>query len=471
MQKRRMISTIVAGFVVEIANKIFPLLTLRFAEERLGLGPFGFAQFCIALVDFFVPFVTFGYHTYGTLLIGARQGDAGFVGGLVRRLAKIKLLHAGIAFIALEAVVWLIPTYAPYRTAATVLGLYLFTSALDMTYVWVGTQRMLQLSILSVIAKTIGLAAVLTLVRDPNDALFYAGVTLAANGIISLVTLVGTLRRYPRTQEDTSFRALLRASAPYGVTIAFVVLNERFDMFAVEALLGLTAAGLYAGALRLMKSLQPFVYTLSNIFFSEMVAVRDEESLQTHVKWSLAAMLAITCPLAVGSWFVGGDLLVFVMGEHYREAGLTFALLATSLFVDGLIYVFGHQVLVVKGRPRYLNWGLFMGGVLGVSSTMVLAPAHGIAGIATAILIAKGTTAIWVMVAAHPLVKRFPVREAARVGIATVSMGVALWVLRDAHWVTRFLGGGALYALALVLFFRDLVDRILKAGLRRKSTA
>ena len=138
----RLTTTLVAGLSAEIANKIFPLVIIHYAQSRLGMERFGYAQFGIYLVDLFLPVVVWGYQMLGSIRTGEEHGAGRSPGAFAGTLITMRLIHAVFATIALFALVYLVPEWQPYRHVVLALSFILFTGALDMTWLHVGTQRM-----------------------------------------------------------------------------------------------------------------------------------------------------------------------------------------------------------------------------------------------------------------------------------------------------------------------------------------
>ena len=60
---------------------------------------------------------------------------------------------------------------------------------------------------------------------------------------------------------------------------------------------------------------------VSAIFFSELVRIEDPKVFSRHVELSVFTAALVLVPVAVGAWFVGGDLLAAVFASTYRNQG------------------------------------------------------------------------------------------------------------------------------------------------------
>ena len=76
MQVQRLSLAIFLTVIMELCNKLYPLLLFGLVIRRIGYEAFGQAQFGISLVELAVPLVTFGYHDYASIKVGRRQAEA-----------------------------------------------------------------------------------------------------------------------------------------------------------------------------------------------------------------------------------------------------------------------------------------------------------------------------------------------------------------------------------------------------------
>lgn len=474
MQKKRLATAIIFGLLVEVANKIAPLLVLRYAQTQLGVEGFGTAQFGMHLVDLFLPFIVFGFHTIGSLRIGQEQGAPQAVGQVVGEVTALKLLHALAAFIVLQIIMLSVPEYRAYHHITTILSFLLFTSALDLSYVHIGLQKMVPLSIFTFISKILSLAGIFLWVKDPHDVVLYAVISFGANSVISCATVLFFSGKFPWVRPRWSTLASVWQSAwPFGLTTICFMLSERYDLLVAEARLGLVGAGLYAGIMRVWKSLQPFVYTLSNVFFSEMLIVKDQQSFDQHVRVSLTLTLTLLAPVAVGGFFVGSDLLTWIVGEEFRQVSTAFVILLCSLLPEACLYVFGQQVLLLKQNARAYNLSLIIGAICGVTTALLCAPHLNVMGIAVGVFTAKAIAAMCSWVYARRYIERWHWRQTlGRVISPALVMGVVLGLLQSHMGALGMIVIGALVAGAtMLLVHKDWLWPLLGKYMGRRDPA
>lgn len=461
IKKRRIGLGLAAGLTAELANKAFPILTLRLAQEKLGLERFGYAQFSLWIVDICSLAVILGYPTLAAIEIGAARSDDD-IRRVITDTTILKLIHALVAFVATGLVLANVPSYGHYAPAFFVLGFVPLSSALEMTYVNIGTQRMPALSGLALVAKTASLIAVYALVRGADDALLYAVLTAGANAAIALGSMVMALKRYPFVKPRWSrLRQHFIKVLPFALAFAASVTIERFDMLLVETHLGTAATGLYAGPLKLAQGLAPLAAIVTTVFFAEMVALSEErEAMSQHTDASFMAVVMILFPTAVGTYFVAGPALALLIGPAFDSAAPVLVILVAGLVFQAIFGVFGLQVLMTMKRMRTLNTIMIVAASVGVLVALVAIPRFALVGVAGGVLAARATAAGAAVVAARQFLNGLPWGHLARVGAASLAMGAALSALNTPSFIANVGVGAAVYLLGIAILYRPLTQSI-----------
>jgi O-antigen/teichoic acid export membrane protein len=431
MQRARILSALTGSFAAEAINRLVPLIILHVVVRRIGVSASGLAEFSYNLIDVGVYFIFLGYTSVAQLELGPVRDDKRRVGEIIGEVLALKLIHAVIALVAVLAIVALHPAYGKYQPFVWALSVVLVSTAFDLSYVHIGTSRMLSLAMLTIVVKLMSLFSAVAFVHGPQDAVLYAVLTFGANSILAMANFFLNIRQFPVVWPDRA--ALVRrfkASLPFALTVLLLMGLERYDLFIIERLLGEHGAGLYAGPLRLVRALVQVAGVISTVFVGELVATKSQEDFTRHVNAGLWAMYAVLAPVCVASFFMGSSILSLVISPDFAEQGGTFGILCCVVLAHCLIQVYGMQVLIFRRRGVALNVVLALAIALGVGVAWPLSAAFGIPGVALANLISRSGAAVALALTARAYVDRLPWREASMTVAPALGMGVTLYVFR-----------------------------------------
>jgi O-antigen/teichoic acid export membrane protein len=462
VSRRRLSITVAIGLTVEVLNKIIPLAAIHIAQERIGIEGFGFAQFGISVYEILIPFITFGYNYFGIIEMGRNQDAGSRIKSLISRIIAAKLAHALIIFVLLFSVVGSVEHYRPYGVLLLVNSFVLLFSATDLMWVLIGIQRMMWVSIITGVGRFLGLILIYWLVQSPNDSVLYAALSLGSNGLISIASTVIGIRMFGLGRFNLGgIRSMLVKSFPYAMVLALILFYDRVDIILSEILFDLKSVGVYSGSARISLGITQIAYVIITIFFSEAVIVKDRDRLTRHLELGMWSLLGVALPAAVGSWFCNSQLLTFVLGPAFSEAGslLSFQLTAS---VFGLIAsVLCFQVLMIREKESHAAAILAVGLVVGTATALFLSRPLGLIGVALGMVAGKALMALLAAVASRPMIDRYPFRYSARVIIPVALMAVVLAAVGLQGALGTIALGGLTYAAALYLFNRALLTQVI----------
>ena len=474
--RRRLSMTLLAGAIGEIVNKIAPFIVLYIGQTALGVTRFGMVQFAISFIDLLLPFIGYGYGAFGSIAVGRPASLPIPIPRLIPSIVLLRLAHAAVACIVIGLCLTL-PRYREYGPLILALSFLLLSSALDTDHVHSGTQTLAIRNAFNVVSKCLCLFGVMAFVHGPADQLLYAILAVMPNALIALLSLFYSMRKIPWSMPRlTDFSAIFRLATPFAMTTILGLVIERYDVFFVEVIGGSVAVGLYAGPLRIVQSIATAAGMVSAIFFSELVRIEDPKVFSRHVELSVFTAALELVPVAVGAWFVGGDLLAAVFTSAYRDQGpipgYVLGILATGVVASIGINAFGLQVLWLKGANSTLN-ALYLCGLIGGCILSGLSGYWGgVIGVAASVTIVKFCVAGACYIKARQYLPSFSWLFLQRIVGASGAMGITLFLLKkfgvtgffkwDSVWL-RITMGAAVYTVAAALLFRRELPGLLRS--------
>ena len=472
--KKRLSLTLAAGVSIELLNKLAPLIILHWAQTRLGLAAFGYAQFGLATMEMAIPFIAFGYNNYGSIQVGQHRDDPPRISGLMSNIIALKIMHALVIFAMLVYMATYVQSYTTYLPLILALSFVLLFAATETLWVQVGIQKMAVASLFTGFARFSSLGLILLLVANPRDAILYAALTLASNAMICLLTTIYCFRKFsfvrPRFSE---MKAIFKGSIMFATISVLVTFMDRFDIILSEKYFGLDGAGLYAGAARLNHSFMQIVNVVIVAFFSEMVAIKEKDAFDKHLSLGVWLLMFAIIPTIIGTWYIGPDLLELILGgRDFRRMGFTLNLLLLSSLSETFMLVFGFQILLLKNRSKAMVTGMVLGAICALASAIALSsiPSLGLDGIAMGALLGKSLAAILIVSFSLPFISRFPLSEIGNSLLAgCVMLAVLIGLPREHLWFNLF---GAAFIYLLVQGFLNLqkIKTLIAYAKARKAT-
>lgn len=279
-----------------------------------------------------------------------------------------------------------------------------------------------------------------------------AGVAAVVAGVylLGVPAALATVRRRWTGKVRPSRAGLgrtLRIGAAYSAARLGIIALVYLDSVMVQAYLGNEAAARYGAAYRLLQALMivPWVYADAISRPLADLAKHDRDALQRLYSRSVAHMVMLGLPIAVGGALLAEPVMRLAFGPPYAEAAG-----AATLLLLGLACAYPNALLTATalgvGQERRVAVNYASAVLANAALNIVLIPQYGIEGAAAAMLLAQVWIATGNVWAARRAGLRAPVsaRLLKPVG-ATAVMTAAVLLLRDLPLLVPVAAGALVY--------------------------
>ncbi|MGB5342600.1 MAG: oligosaccharide flippase family protein [Thermoanaerobaculia bacterium] len=431
-------------------SKAVAFIGTAYLARRLGVYGFGIIGFATAVCTYFAIALKAGFGPVGAREVARHPGQIAPVsaGVIVLRLTLaggvLVLTYLGTLVLDKpEIVKWVV-----MLTALTYISL-----SLDTGWVYKGLGRNRRVGVSLIMAQAIYVAALLLLVRGPEDIL-WVPLSLVFGELFAAAYLAVPLFRGSSWAPDLPKAwSIFHASIPLVIGQLLRALINVFDVVLLALLLGEVSVGLYTAAYRICFLVILIGHSLQVAYLPALsrAAHRSNARASQLVNRALEFAAAIAVPMAAGGILLAGPLLIHLFGPEYGEGTEAFRLLLISvafIFVHG---VFGNTLLA-HDRTRVLMWIQALGASLNVVLNLILIPLHGIVGAAVATVAAEGLILSLDYFACRRLGLEISFGFLIKpIVAATVMATVLLWLGPESSWLLRLVAGIVTYSVTLTL--------------------
>lgn len=382
---------IASVYGVQMANYLFPLVTVPYLSRVLGPEMWGLVAMALS------------FGTYGHLIV-----EYGFVYSASRELAgvedknKIEEIVAGVtgAKAMLSALVILgacaanawIPAFSrhPLLLWSAVFS-ELLKAALP-NYYFYGMQRVTVASLLEISGRTAALLGLFFFIRRPDEAWRYFGLQ-AVGALLALV--IGHAMIYSRfapkiPRVSDGIRMLKEGGAMF-------LLRSSHSMYTLgnAFVLGLfapaQAVGYYAGAEKINAAAVGLLSPLSTALYPRTAKMAKTDILKAAnlTRVSLLFMLAVSVVLGVVMWLGAPLIGRIILGPRYEPSYVVLEILALRAPLVAWACVIGFQWILVVGLERPFQRVTIATLIINVLLATCLAPRFTYIGMAWAVVISQ----------------------------------------------------------------------------------
>jgi O-antigen/teichoic acid export membrane protein len=260
---------------------------------------------------------------------------------------------------------------------------------------------------------------------------------------------------------------------PLSMTVALAMVISSSDRFLIAWKLGDDSAGLYSVAVDftsqtltlLMLVIQLAMFPLAVRAFEN----EGREAAQEQMRSNASMLLAVGVPCVLGMTVLAPGLAQCFLGKNFRVAAAgIIPLVALGTFLAGLKAYHFDAAFQFAHRTIEQVWIVLAVAVINIALNLLAIPRYGIAGAATASVIAYVVSiSLTVWFGRRHFRLPFPLSACAQVLLAAGAMAILLYPTRDYRnpiaLAMQVAGGAIVYATVLVASnFLELRDPILR---------
>ena len=451
--------------VGEIVSRLFAFVATVYLARTLGASVYGVIA-AAATIMLYLAFIA----DCGIEMLGVRE-VAEHPNALATTLPPILgarlLIALAVMAVTIPAALLLMP-----RPDGPVLAVYtitLITVALGTRWVHLGLEQAGNASWARIMNECVAAACVLLFVHTPNDLLRVPlsqilGEILGALFLFRLLPIAA--RRFRLELRPGVITPLLNRSWPLVLhsLLGLAIFNS--DFIFLRAIRGSEAVGFYAAAYTLISFFQNLgvAYTMSLI--PSITRVRnDAAAARALFDGSMAQVMALGLPVMVGGMLVAGPLIQLIFGAGYSASARPLQILLVVIPV-ALLRNVAQGVLLANDRQDLMLHTVAWAAAANVVLNLTLIPLWGMEGAAVATLTTELARTVLALRYSRQLGLSMttPLRFA-RVAVASVVMGVCVWLVADrAVFISIPVGGigyiGALLALGVIRLRRGALPAI-----------
>ncbi|WP_185934829.1 lipopolysaccharide biosynthesis protein [Mycolicibacterium hodleri] len=240
----------------------------------------------------------------------------------------------------------------------------------------------------------------LKLGQDPVNAYCLASAFGPALGQAHVHVLLN--RRGVDRANRASSTQILRRALPFAINDV-AVQSRSLVVMIVAAVTTPVAAGLYSGAAKMIAPSELAASTLGGVILPRAAVMTARQQRSTALKLTALAGMIFPCAALLAA--VSEPVVVFLLGEEYRAAATSFAVLSLTL---PLLVLSSPMAALLQGmhHERLLSRGSIAFAVGLLVAVLVGAVLGGATGAAFGVLAATGLKALWLVTAVVMLSRR-----------------------------------------------------------------
>lgn len=393
--------------LLQIANYVFPLITLPYLVRVLGPAKYGLVNFAAAFVAYFGILTDYGFNLSATRDLAVCIKDEKKVSTIFSSVLMIKLAIYLISIFLFVAIINIFPQFQDHPllyiiSFAGVMGSTIFPIWLFQAY-----EKMYFILFINVAVRTLFTISIFIMISSENDFLLFALLSSIANLVVGLTGLIFAVSRlkvkliFPGINE-------IKQQVSNGWNLFLSTLWINLYTTSNIFILGLFArpdiVGYFAAADKIRMAFQGILSPVTQSVFPYVNKLLSE-SYDKFVNFNkkLLRITSLTGLLISTFLFVFASTISdLILGHEYQRSILILKIIAWLPFIIIISNVLGIQTMIPLKKQKVFSTILFAAAVINILISLVLVPAYFEIGTSISLLI----TEIFVSSAFYIFVKK-----------------------------------------------------------------
>lgn len=435
-QSRFVAHNIAWNLLLSLSSLLFSLLTFPYVTRVLGVQTNGAISFASSLVSYFALFAGLGISTYGVKACAQVKQDREKLSQVAQELWIISAAAAAVVLGVLYLLLLFVPALHRYRGWMLVYSANIWLNVLGMNWMYQGIEKFRFIAIRSLVFKLLSLVLVFIFVRDAQDGLCYAVISVFASGAGNLCNAICAHRHIRcRPLSSYQFKRHCKPLALLFATTLAVNVYSQMDTVMLGFFCGDYATGIYSVAVKIKTILLSMFSSASVVMLSSLAAAGKggEGEVRPLLQRSYAMTIFITVPVCVYGILLAQESVVFLSGADFAIAGVPMKILMPTVVLSALSQIIGSQYSVSTGRERNLMVAVVSGAAVNLACNALLIPRFGYNGAALGTLIAEAAQCAIQMLLAREIIQQvFCPKKLCKVGLAAAVAAALVLLLRQA---------------------------------------
>lgn len=409
----------------QLVISLAPLLTLPHLTRTIGPDGLGVYSFSFAIAVIVHAVGQFGAQLYGRREIAASRSRADRTRVFWELSSLVFRITILSALIYLIVVVFLLEIDDLIRSALLAQIIYLFSGAINISWLLHGVERFRLLTLSIVLTRVINVVWIFVAVENEHDTLLYVYIMATTFLITSLLPWL-VVHRFvdkPAAKNLISVRHL-KPLRHFVVPDISLHLLGSVGIAVVGLVLSTTEVGFYDLAYRLARSPISLITAVGVVLLPRATSLisRGELELQkSYLHRGMALTMLLASLVAFGVIGAADTFVPMFAGETFSESVVLLQILAVSMLASAWANVLRTQVILPRGLDRIYSVSLVTGLIVCAGLSLALVYVFGAIGVAIALVLGEIVIAlmqtIWVR-------KIIPLKDLTVIAICYITAGV-----------------------------------------------
>ncbi len=376
---------------------IFPLVTFPYVSRVLGPSGTGKVHYAQSIVSYFSMIAMLEINTYGLREAAKIRDDKEKLSKFYKEIMTINLASTVSAYILFFVALIVFKNLSEYKNLLLVTSASILFTTLGVEWLYGAVEDYTYITIRSIAFQFVGLILLFVLVKDSDDVLQYASLSVITN-VGSNILNFFHCKKYIYVFKKYSIeikKHLKPIFILFGTTVAISVYTV-LDTTMLGVICGDEQVGLYNAATKIDKIVMSLIVSVGAVVTPRMsnLIETNREYFERLLTKTCNLYLMLTIPCAAGLCFLAKPIILLFCGEQFASAVQTMQIMTPIIIFISFGQFFTNLIFTPMRKDKFSLFPVLAGALVNFILNSILIPKFYAFGAGIATVVAEFTVCI-----------------------------------------------------------------------------
>lgn len=366
--------------ILQIANFIFPLITLPYLSRVLGVEKFGIIAYASAIIAYFLTFTEYGFDYTSVREIAKNKSNPVTISSIYYNTLYSRIVLTVVSFIILLLILLIFPSFYEYKTIIIYSFLIIPGNILTSYWFFQGMEDMKFITIMTFISKLIFTLFVFIIIKKESDYIYQPLIISISNFIVGLFSVYLINKKYnikiitPKISPIK--KELVNGFNMFVTNFIPTIYTQLNSIFLKGTPNGEIALGIYSCGNTFSSISYRILMVFSKTFYPLLARRMDKHKLYVYLSFGISLIISLIL------YIFSDNIIGFFYDSEFSESARVLKILSFTPIAMFLMNSYGINYIVLKSKERILSRIVIITSILGIILTLILINKYSYIGVA-----------------------------------------------------------------------------------------
>lgn len=361
-----------------VLNMLFPLITFPYVTRVLSVESLGKYDFALSVNNYFLLLASLGISTYAVREGAKLRSNKIEFDRFASEVFSVNLISTACSYLLLILCIVLIPKFHNYNIVIMVFSIEIIFTTLGTEWVYSIFEEYGYITLRSIVFKVFSIILLITLVKDCDDYVVYAGITVFANVGSNILNFIRA-KRYCSLKfifNENTKKHLKPIMVIFASTAATTIYINS-DITMLGFMTSDYVVGIYSVASKVYRIVKQMLSAILIVSIPRLAMLMGQKRMNEY-KNTLTkifnVLVLLILPAVVGLFMMSKEIIILISGSAYVQATGALRLISIALIFCIFGWLYNQCVLIPAKKEKIVLIATLNSAVANIVINFVLIP-------------------------------------------------------------------------------------------------